>query len=128
MTLLLDTHTWLWYYLGDVRLSGAARALIEDPASVKLISPASFWELAIKVSLGKYVLNESYEDLIKHAIIDNGFELLPIEPRHAAALITRPHHHRDPFDRLLIAQAIVEGFTIVSVDPNIDRYPAKRVW
>jgi PIN domain nuclease of toxin-antitoxin system len=75
--LLLDTHTLLWFYLGDAQLSGRASALILDPGNSKVISPASYWEIAIKVSLGKYVLNEPYEDLIQHAIFDNGFDILP---------------------------------------------------
>jgi PIN domain nuclease of toxin-antitoxin system len=105
--LLLDTHAWLWFYLGDPQLSAAARTAIADPGNSKLISAASYWELAIKISLGKYVLRESYDELIQHAIFDNGFAILAVEPKHTAMLISLPHHHRDPFDRLLVAQALV---------------------
>lgn len=126
--MLLDTHTLLWFYLGDVQLSSPARAVILDPGNSKLISPASYWELAIKVSLGKYVLSESYSDFIQHAIFDNGFAILPVEPRHTAALITLPQHHKDPFDRLLIAQAVVEGIPVVSADVTFDLYPITRQW
>ena len=128
MRLLLDTHTLLWFYLGDPQLSSTARGLIDDPANTKLVSPASYWELAIKVSLGKYVLTESYDDFVQHAIFDNGFVILPVEPRHTAALIPLPHHHKDPFDRLLVAQVVVEGIPLVSGDSLLDRYPITRLW
>jgi PIN domain nuclease of toxin-antitoxin system len=94
----------------------------------KFVSPASYWELAIKVGLGKYTLTESYEDFIQHAIFDNGFLILPIEPRHTALLISLPLHHKDPFDRLMVAQAMVEGIPLVSADPALDSYPITRLW
>jgi PIN domain nuclease of toxin-antitoxin system len=126
--LLLDTHTLLWFYLGDAQLSGRASALILDPGNSKVISPASYWEIAIKVSLGKYVLNEPYEDLIQHAIFDNGFDILPIVPRHTAVLTRLPFHHKDPFDRLIIAQAQVEGIPVVGADAVFDQYLVTRLW
>jgi PIN domain nuclease of toxin-antitoxin system len=92
------------------------------------VSPASYWELAIKISLRKYTLHESFEDFIQHAVLDNGFAILPIEPRHTAALIPLPYHHKDPFDRLIIAQALVEGISIVSADAQFDAYGIKRLW
>ncbi len=128
MRLLLDTHTLLWFYLGDPQLSAPANGLILDPANLKFVSPATYWEIAIKVSLGKYLLNEPYEDLIQHAIFDNGFAVLPIEPRHTAALLRLPFHHKDPFDRLLIAQAQVEGMPIVGADGAFDQYAITRLW
>jgi PIN domain nuclease of toxin-antitoxin system len=109
-------------------LSSAARSYILDSAHAKLISPASYWEIAIKVSLGKYRLNASYELFMQRAIEGNSFEILPIEPRHTAALTTLPFHHRDPFDRLLIAQAMVEQIPIISNDPAFDAYPNTRLW
>src|SRR5205823_11116823 len=118
----------VWFYLGDARLSGPAQAAINNPVNDKRVSPASYWELAIKVSLGKYVLTESYEDFIQHAIVDNGFAILHIEPKHTAALISLPYHHKDPFDRLLVGQALVEGMPLVSVDPRLDQYPITRLW
>jgi PIN domain nuclease of toxin-antitoxin system len=126
--LLLDTHVLVWYYLDDPHLSTAARLLIEDGANTKVISPASYWEFAIKIGLGKYTLSESYEDFIQHAILDNGFPILPVEPRHTAVLVTLPLHHKDPFDRLMIAQAIVEGIPLVSADTHLDPYPITRLW
>jgi PIN domain nuclease of toxin-antitoxin system len=126
--LLLDTHALLWFYLGDLQLSAVARAAIADPANSKFVSPASYWELAIKISLGKYVLAETYDEFIEHAIFDNGFAILPVEPKHTAALIVLPHHHKDPFDRLLVAQAQVEGIPLVSGDAIFDQYPITRLW
>ena len=82
MKLLLDTHTLLWFALGDAQLSAPARQLIEDPANTKFVSPASYWEIAIKISIGKYALLEPYETFFDRAIRQNGFLILPIEPRH----------------------------------------------
>jgi PIN domain nuclease of toxin-antitoxin system len=94
--------------------------MISDPANDIEVSPATYWEIAIKISLGKYALPESYDVFIEREIQGSDFRILPIEPKHAAALITLPFHHRDPFDGLLIAQAIVEAIPIVSVDAALD--------
>jgi len=128
--ILLDTHALLWFYRGDRQLSNQARMLIENPGNTTLISPATYWELAIKVSLGKYGLMETFQEFIQHAIFDNNFAILPIEPSHAACLatLTYPSTHKDPFDRLLIAQAISEQIPIVSADQQFDVYPVKPVW
>jgi PIN domain nuclease of toxin-antitoxin system len=128
MRVLLDSHTLLWFHLNDPQLSQTAMGLIVDPANDKLVSPASYWEIAIKISVGKYKLAQPYEDFMRNAIDMNGFHYLHIEPRHTAALTTLPYHHRDPFDRLLIAQALVEAVPLVSVDPAIDPYGVKRLW
>ena len=130
MRILLDTHALLWFYLGDRKLSSPARAVIEDPNNIKLISPATFWELAIKISLGKYVLTESYDDFIQHAILDNGFVVLPIEPRHTSQVAALPFvaDHKDPFDRLLVAQSLVEAIPIVCNDERLDQYSITRLW
>lgn len=128
MKLLLDTHALLWFVLGDASLSATARQLIEDAANSKHVSPASYWELAIKISIGKYALHEPYETFMDRAIRQNGFQILPIEPRHTAALINLPFHHRDPFDRLMVAQAIVENLILVSADPAFDAYSIQRLW
>jgi PIN domain nuclease of toxin-antitoxin system len=128
MRLLLDTHAFLWFVLGDVQLSSTARSYILDSAHTKLISPASYWEIAIRVSIGKYTLNASYELFTQRGIEGNGFEILPIELRHTVVLTALPFHHRDPFDRLLIAQAIAEQMPIISNDPAFDAYPITRLW
>lgn len=101
---------------------------MEEPGNERLVSPASYWEMAIKISLGKYVLSKPYADFMDRAITHNGFAVLPIEPRHTAALIAMPFHHRDPFDRMIIAQAMVENITVVSSDAQFDAYPVKRIW
>ena len=128
MRLLLDIHTVLWFYLSDPQLSPTASAAIMDPANEKWVSPASYWEIAIKISTGKYVLAQPYENFWRNAIDANGFQILPILPRHTALLTTMPYHHRDPFDRLIVAQALAEGMSVVSADPNIDAYGVARVW
>lgn len=128
MMLLLDTHTFLWFLLDDDRLSATASALITDPANDIAVSPATYWEIAIKISLGKYALPEPYDVFIAREIATNDFRILPIEPKHTAILIMLPFHHRDPFDRLLIAQAMVEAIPILSVDTAFDAYPVTRLW
>jgi len=128
MKLLLDTHTFLWFIIGNPNLSVNARALIEGQANEKYFSIASLWEVAIKVSIGKLVLSAPFDTLIPQQLSVNGFELLNLEVPHAAALIKLPFHHRDPFDRLLIAQAMVEQMHIVSIDSTFDAYRITRLW
>jgi PIN domain nuclease of toxin-antitoxin system len=128
MRLILDTHTLLWAALKDPRLSLTAVAHILDPVWEKLVSPASYWEIAIKIRAGKYVLTQPYEAFMYSAIDLNGFAILPIEYRHTAVLTTLPLHHRDPFDRLLVAQAMVEQIPILSADSVLDAYPITRLW
>lgn len=128
MRLLLDTHTFLWFVLNDIHLSALAHALITDPNNTKLISPASYWELAIKVSTGRLVLTEPYDVFMQGQMNRNIFEVLPIDVSHTAVVATLPFHHRDPFDRLLIAQAIAEKIPVLSADPVFDAYPVTRLW
>ena len=128
MSLLLDTHAFLWYVLDDPQLSGQAKAAINDPGAVILVSPASYWEIAIKISINQYVLIAPYEEFWRHGIADNDFDVLPVEIAHTAALLTLPFHHKDPFDRLLVAQAMVESIPIISADAALDAYPVTRVW
>jgi PIN domain nuclease of toxin-antitoxin system len=128
MKLLLDTHTFLWFIIGNPNLSASARVSIEDQTNDKYLSVASLWEIAIKVSIGKLTLFAPFNTLIPQQLSVNGFELLNLEVAHAAALINLPFHHRDPFDRLLIAQAMVEQMQIVSIDSTFDAYQTKRLW
>lgn len=128
MKLLLDTHAFLWFITDDPQLSAVARGLIADPDNEILVSPASYWEIAIKVRIGKYTLSAPYETLIAQGIDGNGFKILPIEPRHTAILTTMPFHHRDPFDRLLVAQSEIEQVPVVSVDAVLDAYGIQRLW
>jgi PIN domain nuclease of toxin-antitoxin system len=117
-----------WYIEGDPQLSTAALTLIQDASNEILISPASYWEIAIKLSIGKWELNRTYEEFIDIGLNQYGFQVLPILPTHTAQLIGLPFHHRDPFDRLLVAQGMVEGLGIVSNDVVLDAYPIKRLW
>src|SRR5262249_7850067 len=107
--LLLDTHAFLWFLLNDPQLSARAEAVIVDPLNPVEVSPATYWEIAIKIRLGRYALPEPYQTFMEREIADNDFRVLPIGPRHTAILTTMPLHHRDPFDRLLVAQASIEG-------------------
>lgn len=128
MRVLLDTHALYWFIEGDAKLSSMAAAVIGDPANEILFSPASYWEMAIKISLGKWQLNLPYSNFIDIALVSYGFQILNIAPAHTAELLNLPFHHRDPFDRLIIAQAIAEGTNIVSTDKQFDAYPITRTW
>jgi len=126
--LLLDTHAFLWFLLDDPQLSVTAQAIIVDPLNNIEVSPASYWEIAIKIRLRKYALPEPYQAFMEREIADNDFHILPIEPRHTALLTTLPLHHKDPFDRLLVAQANVEGIPLISADSQLDAYGITRIW
>jgi PIN domain nuclease of toxin-antitoxin system len=128
MTLLLDTHTFLWFCQGDASLSSAAKALIEDPNNRKLLSVVSCWEIAIKAGLKKLTLGEPSATYIPAALNRTGFELLPITLEHATSVESLPPHHKDPFDRLLVAQAGLEGTPLVSADGAFDAYAINRLW
>ena len=128
MDLLLETHALLWYYSDDPKLSATARSLISDPSNRKFVSPASHWEIAIKLGQGKYRLSAPFAVFIREAITDNGFTILPVEPRHTELLIGLPLHHKDPFDRLLIAQALADNLAVVGCDTAFDAYPIRRLW
>jgi PIN domain nuclease of toxin-antitoxin system len=125
---LLDTHTFLWFVLNDSNLAPQAKLTIEDPANLLLISPVSYWEIAIKISAGKYRLNRSYEEFWRKGMQENAIGLLPIELRHTSRLLSLPFHHKDPFDRLLVAQALTEQIPLLSGDPTLDAYGIQRVW
>jgi PIN domain nuclease of toxin-antitoxin system len=126
--LLLDTHAFLWAILDDQRLSDQARALMLTADNELLVSPVSYWEIAIKISLGKYTLNDDFETFMERQTVYSEFTPLPISLKHAAVVATLPFHHRDPFDRMLIAQAISEGIPIVSTDRALDSYSVTRIW
>jgi PIN domain nuclease of toxin-antitoxin system len=126
--LLLDTHAMYWYIEGDPLLSATAHTLIQDKLNEVLISPASYWEIAIKISVGKWQLNRTYEEFIDLGMNQYGFQVLPILSTHTAKVIGLPFHHKDPFDRLLVAQALVEGIPIISSDTALDDYGITRLW
>ena len=130
MRLLLDTHSMYWYIEDDPQLSGRARTLIQDASNEILVSPASYWEIAIKISIGKWRLNRPYEEFIDIGLNQYGFQILPSLPTHTARLIGLPFPpgHKDPFDRLLITQTLVEQIPIVSADSALDAYGVTRLW
>jgi PIN domain nuclease of toxin-antitoxin system len=128
MTLLLDTHSLIWFFSGHPKISDTARKLIEDVEQKKLISLVSVWEMGIKQSKGKLTLSLSLEDYIKEKIKLEDFEILPIQLNHLGMISSLPFHHNDPFDRLLIAQAIVENIPILSRDIAFDSYHINRIW
>jgi len=128
MNVLLDTHSFLWMTLDMPELSARARAAIENPANRKYVSMASLWELAIKDGLGKLDLQTPLDELL--AEIGNPFPLhrLGIQDAHVLAYRNLALHHRDPFDRMLVAQALSEGLTVVGCDEAFDAYGVRRVW
>ncbi len=128
MRLLLDTQAFLWSAAIPERLSGRARRLIQDGANDVFVSAASAWEIAIKARLGRLKLTEDIERFVPDQIAQNSFQALPVQVRHALKVAALPDVHRDPFDRLLVAQAIVEGLAIVTPDREIRGYPVKVVW
>ncbi len=128
MRLLLDTYAFLWFINGDARFSTTARALIEDSANTSSISVASIWEMAIKVSIGKLTFRQPFTTLLPQQLERNGIALLGITIDHALAVTALPFHHRDPFDRLLIAQAMTEQLPLVSADAVFDSYAVTRLW
>ena len=127
MIYLLDTHALLWYLNDDAQLPAHAKACIEAPEHDLLVSMASLWEIEIKASLGKLKLRTSIE-AIYAVIIQQNMRELPISVAHLVRLHTLPFHHRDPFDRLLIVQAMEEGADIISGDRNFPMYPVRIVW
>lgn len=127
MDYLLDTHSFLWFINGSEELSGKAKSIIEEPKNIKFISIASFWEIAIKNSLGKLKLDMPFQEL-KFLVANNGFEILPLTFEHTNKLISLDFHHRDPFDRLIIAQAITDKLTIIGKDGNFAHYSVKLIW
>jgi len=128
MNLLLDTHAFLWFMEGSERISKRAREAIEGAGGVRALSVASAWEMAIKASLGKLALAKPLAELLPPLLADAGLELLPIEIADVARVATLPFHHRDPFDRMLAAQALEREFTIVSIDEAFDQYGVMRLW
>ena len=128
MKYLLDTHTLLWFLTGDERLSDRARRLIDDSSNEKFLSIVSLWEIAIKVGLGKLDLGKPFEQVFPERLRFNHIEILDITVDSLIKLTTLPFHHRDPFDRMIIAQGLVEGLPIISVDTEFDAYDVNREW
>jgi len=127
MNLLLDTHALLWFVAGDARLTRRGRQAIEAEDTVNYVSMASWWEIAIKCSLGKLSIDDPLDEFMKLRT-GEGFRLLPLESQHLLPLVELPFHHRDPFDRLIVCQAMVENMAICTGDKNFRRYPVKLYW
>lgn len=128
MRLLLDTHALLWFAEDDPQMPDAIKDLIEDEQHEKYVSIASVWELAIKVGLGKLTLSQPLEIYIPDVLNRNGFQLLPISLPHALHISKLPFHHKDPFDRLLIVQSLLDAMPLVSADAVLDAYGVTRLW
>lgn len=127
MKLLLDTHTFLWS-MSNGPLSTAARQAFLDIENDLYFSAASYWEISIKISIGKLQLASNWSQLIDREMQVNTVRWLPIEKTHCQELLNLPFHHGDPFDRLLISQATYEGMTVVTQDENIGRYAIPVLW
>lgn len=128
MKLLLDTHTFIWFVFNAPELPQPTRELLEDPSSELYFSHASIWEMAIKVSIGKLHFADNVVDLAATQAQKDDIELLPINLPHLKLIESLPLHHKDPFDRLLIAQTLAEGFSVVSIDAAFDPYGVNRIW
>jgi PIN domain nuclease of toxin-antitoxin system len=127
MKLLLDTHAFLWWLAGDERLSDEGRRRLRSMDTVPVLSAASSWEIVIKHRLGKLELPEDPESFVTSRMAREGISGLPIEHAHALAVADLPMHHKDPFDRILIAQAIVEGIPILTADSAFMEYDAELI-
>ena len=128
MNLLLDTHAFRWFLADDPQLSSKAKASIEDPSHRKLVSIATCWEIAVKVGLKKLTLGEPAATFLPRELQSNGFDVLAIELAHATFVEALPPHHKDPFDRMLIAQALIEKLVVITIDIAFDHYGVTRYW
>jgi PIN domain nuclease of toxin-antitoxin system len=128
MILLLDTHVLLWVAFGDARLSNTARTMIENPEQRIFVSVVSAWEIIIKHSSGKLPLNKTPELVFLDEVRDNQYEVLPVDLSHVMRVSKLETHHKDPFDRLLIAQALSEGLVLLTDDGLIQQYNVSTTW
>jgi PIN domain nuclease of toxin-antitoxin system len=128
MKLLLDTHTFLWFIGGSSNLNSTARDLIDDRSNQRFLSIASLWEISVKVSIGKLKIALDFIDLVPREVYGNAIDLLNISPEHLDELAKLPFYHKDPFDRLIIAQSLVENMTLVSKDKAFESYPVTIIW
>lgn len=128
MNYLLDTHSFLWFINDDKALSATAKVLIEDVNNVIFLSVGSVWEMAIKVSLHKLTIPSPFADFLTEQLRENNIVLYPIQMAHFGLVVTLPFHHRDPFDRLIIAQSLTDQIPIIGQDQIFDAYGVKRYW
>jgi PIN domain nuclease of toxin-antitoxin system len=127
MRYIIDTQAFIWYAIGDRQLSKTALEIIESD-SIRYISIASLWEMSIKSSLGKLNFQVPFEELILNQLAINSYEILSLELSHVFQLAKLPLIHKDPFDRIMIAQAFTENISIVSIDPHFQNYPVSVIW
>jgi PIN domain nuclease of toxin-antitoxin system len=127
MNVLLDTHALIWFLEGDSQLSPTAKSNISNPDNTCFVSQATLWEMAIKRSIGKLEMNTPYQNLPR-LIWKNGFEILTIEFEHFEHIINLPFYHKDPFDRIIIAQSIIEKMPLISIDSCFKDYPVHLIW
>ena len=128
MTHLLDTHAFLWFIAGSDQLSSHARARIEDENNDRLLSVAGLWEMAIKTSLGKLDVPLPFTRLVRTHVTGNAIDVLSIEPEHLDVQRQMPFHHHEPFDRLILAQAVAEDIPVISRDDAFAEYPVRVIW
>ncbi len=128
MKVLLDTHTFLWWVADDPQISVTAKNIITNPDNDIYFSVVSAWKIIIKVGTGKLSLSESPEIYIPTRVASNQFEILPVQISRILKINSLPNFHKDPFDRLLIAQSLVEDFSLITVDSAIAQYPVQTIW
>ena len=128
MKLLLDTHAFLWFIEGNLNLSDIAKNAIEDQSNQKFLSVASLWEMSIKISIGKLELGMTFTELIDREVYGNTIELLEIKPEHLDELMKLLFHHKDPFDRLIVAQSLAEKIPVATKDSAFRSYPITILW
>ena len=128
MRILIDSHVLIWYVDQDNLLSPASHAAISDPTNDLLLSAGSIWEIGIKLGLGKIILTQPFKPWINQAISDLDVTVLPLNVEYVDVQSNLPRHHGDPFDRLIVAQAVVEQVSIISADANLDPYGIIRIW
>jgi PIN domain nuclease of toxin-antitoxin system len=127
MKLLLDTHTFIWMDSDPGRLSATAATALRDPANGVWLSVVSVWEMAIKADLGKLVLRQPLDQIVRDQQA-NGVQIIPVQLAHVLGVVGLPAAHKDPFDRLLVAQAVAEGMELVTADPVFAHYPVRVLW
>lgn len=128
MRILIDTHVFIWWTSDSQKLSLTVYNLLTNPKTQVILSVVSIWEMQIKLSLGKLELKTALPELVEDEVKQNRIELLPLDLSHIYALSNLPNYHRDPFDRLLIAQAKREELVIISIDEKFDGYDIERLW
>ena len=128
MRVLIDSHALIWYVDQDNLLSPASHAAISDPTNDLLLSAGSIWEIGIKVGLGKLILTEPFKPWMNQVISDLDVTVVPLTVEYVDVQSNLPRHHGDPFDRLIVAQAIIEQVSIISADANLDAYGITRIW